>query len=441
MAIKLVLGMAVALVLNQQIRGRNFFRAFLLLPWVMPAFVVYLVWRWLYDPLSGLINYALIDMGLIASPIAFLSNRDTAMASVIVAHAWRNFPFYAISFLAGMQTISQELYDSAQVDGASRVQQFRFITLPGLYQIIGVVLLLTTIQTANAFEPVYLLTGGGPSDATMVYTMLVYAMGMVNLRLGEAAAVSTLFLPLLVGLVLVVTDDAATQGQRLRERNTMREPLGIRATTYVLLALFVIMVAVPLFWMVTTALKANKDLYEDFTYLPRRPTLEHFVRVIQRDDLLTNIRNSFAVASTTTVVTVVVSAFAAFSIVRYRYRGREWVGRLILFKYLLPTAMLFVPLYAIVVAMGLGNTLKSLMLTYLSFTVPFCTWMLMGYFRASRPSWKSTRWSTAAARSARCSAFSSRCPRRASSRPRSSRSRCPGTSSSSRWSSPRTRPR
>jgi multiple sugar transport system permease protein len=204
-AIKFVLGMAVALVLNQHIRGRNFFRAFLLLPWVMPAFVVYLVWRWLYDPLSGLINYALIDLGLIASPIAFLSDRNTAMTSVIVAHAWRNFPFYAISFLAGMQTISQELYDSAQVDGASRVQQFRHITLPGLYHIIGVVLLLTTIQTANAFEPVYLLTGGGPSDATMVYTMLVYVMGMVNLRLGEAAAVATLFLPLLVGLVVAVT--------------------------------------------------------------------------------------------------------------------------------------------------------------------------------------------------------------------------------------------
>jgi ABC-type sugar transport system permease subunit len=204
-AIKFVLGMAVALVLNQHIRGRNFFRAFLLLPWVMPAFVVYLVWRWLYDPLSGLINYALMDLGLIASPIAFLSERSTAMTSVIVAHAWRNFPFYAISFLAGMQTIAQELYDAAQVDGASRAQQFRYITLPGLYHIIGVVLLLTTIQTANAFEPVYLLTGGGPSDATMVYTMLVYVMGMVNLRLGEAAAVSTLFLPLLVGLVLAVT--------------------------------------------------------------------------------------------------------------------------------------------------------------------------------------------------------------------------------------------
>jgi ABC-type sugar transport system permease subunit len=204
-AIKFVLGMAVALVLNQPIRGRNFFRAFLLLPWVIPGFVVYLVWRWLYDPLSGLINYALLDLGLLAGPIPFLSDRSTAMLSVIVAHSWRQFPFYAISFLAGMQTISQELYDSAQVDGASRIQQFRHITLPSLYHIIGVVVMLSTIWTANAFEPVYLLTGGGPSDATVVYTLLAYLMGMVNLRLGEAAAVSTLFLPLLLGLILVVT--------------------------------------------------------------------------------------------------------------------------------------------------------------------------------------------------------------------------------------------
>ena len=165
----------------------------------------------------------------------------------------------------------------------------------------------------------------------------------------------------------------------------MRDPLPIKVLTYGLLACFVLMVAIPLFWMVTTALKTNKALYEDFSYLPTRPTFEHFVRVVQREDLLRNIWNSFAVASVTTVATVFVSAFAAFSIVRYRYRGREWIGRFILFKYLLPTAMLFVPLYAIVVALGLGNTLKSLMLTYLSITVPFCTWMLMGYFRAIPP--------------------------------------------------------
>jgi len=161
----------------------------------------------------------------------------------------------------------------------------------------------------------------------------------------------------------------------------MRDTPASKAVTYALLAMFVVMVAVPLFWMVTTAIKTNKELYEDFSYFPQRPTWENFVRVIVREDLLTNIRNSFSVAMTTTLITVVISSLAAYSIVRYRYPGRDWIGRLILFKYLLPSAMLFVPLYVIVTALGLGNTQQGLMLTYLTFTIPFCTWMLMGYFR------------------------------------------------------------
>ena len=161
----------------------------------------------------------------------------------------------------------------------------------------------------------------------------------------------------------------------------MRDTLASKVLTYGLLAVFVIMVAVPLFWMVTTAIKTNKELYEDFSYVPQRPTLENFVRVIVREKLLTNIRNSFSVSMITTLITVLVSSLAAFSIVRYRYPGREWIGRLILFKYLLPSAMLFVPLYVIVTALGLGNTQQGLILTYLTFTIPFCTWMLMGYFR------------------------------------------------------------
>jgi multiple sugar transport system permease protein len=161
----------------------------------------------------------------------------------------------------------------------------------------------------------------------------------------------------------------------------MRDTLGSKTLTYLFLALFVLMVAVPLYWMVTTAIKTNKELYEDFSYFPRQLTLENFSRVIVREGLLTNIRNSFTVATVTTLITVVISAMAAFSITRYRYRGREWIGKLILFKYLLPSAMLFIPLYVIITALGLGNTQQGLTLTYLTFTIPFCTWMLMGYFR------------------------------------------------------------
>ncbi len=162
----------------------------------------------------------------------------------------------------------------------------------------------------------------------------------------------------------------------------MRDTVASKTLTYLFLSLFVFMVAVPLYWMVTTAIKTNKELYEDFSYFPRQMTLENFTRVIVREGLLTNIRNSFTVATGTTIITVIVSAMAAFSITRYRYRGRDWIGRIILFKYLLPSAMLFIPLYVIVTALGLGNTQQGLALTYLTITIPFCTWMLMGYFRS-----------------------------------------------------------
>jgi multiple sugar transport system permease protein len=161
----------------------------------------------------------------------------------------------------------------------------------------------------------------------------------------------------------------------------MGDTRASKLLTYGFLALFVAMVAIPLYWMVTTAIKTNKELYEDFSYFPRRPTLENFQRVIVREGLLANIRNSFTVAMSTTIITVIVSAMAACSIVRYRYRGRDWIGRLILFKYLLPSAMLFVPLYVIVTTLGIGNTQQGLALTYLTITIPFCTWMMMGYFR------------------------------------------------------------
>jgi ABC-type sugar transport system permease subunit len=201
-ALKFVLGMAMALVLNRAFFGRNVLRAYFLVPWVLPGFVAYMIWRWFLDPLQGVLNYTLTDLGLIHFPLEFLSSPTTALPSVIAAHVWRSFPFFGVAFLAGLQNIPAELYEAAAVDGANGWQKFRYVTLPGLRHVILVVLMLATIWTFNAFEPVYLLTGGGPADATMVYTVLAYEMGIVNMRLGEASAVPVLILPIL-GLFIV----------------------------------------------------------------------------------------------------------------------------------------------------------------------------------------------------------------------------------------------
>ena len=201
-ALKFVLGMAMALTLNRAFFGRNVLRAYFLVPWVLPGFVAYMIWRWFLDPLQGVLNYALTDLGIIHYPLELLGNPSTALGAVIVADVWKTFPFFGVAFLAGLQNIPAETYEAAAVDGANGWQKFRFVTIPGLRHVILVVLMLATIWTFNAFEPVYLLTGGGPADATVVYTVLAYEMGIVNMRLGEASAVPVMILPVL-GLFIV----------------------------------------------------------------------------------------------------------------------------------------------------------------------------------------------------------------------------------------------
>jgi multiple sugar transport system permease protein len=202
--LKLVIGLGLALLLNQQFRGRGAFRALMLLPWAMPAFVGFLVWRLLFLPIGGGINLILTETGLHTEIIDWLGQKSTAMPAVIIATVWRGFPFWVISFLAALQTVPQELYEAAKIDGASPLQRFRSVTLPHLRHVILVVVLLSSIWTANSFENIWIMTQGGPSDATMVFPVLAY-FGMQTQRLGEAAAVSVALIPALAVLVIVAT--------------------------------------------------------------------------------------------------------------------------------------------------------------------------------------------------------------------------------------------
>ena len=201
--LKLVLGLAIALLLNQNIRGRQLWRGLILLPWAMPAFVAYLTWKLLYAPQGGAFNLILVGLGLVDNQVDFLSNKALAMPSVVVATFWRGFPFWVISFLAALQNVSPELYEAAAIDGATAWQRFRHVTLPSIRHVVLVVLLLSTIWTTNGFENIFILTQGGPSDATMTFPMLTY-FGLQSLQIGEAAAVSVAMLPVFALLALFV---------------------------------------------------------------------------------------------------------------------------------------------------------------------------------------------------------------------------------------------
>lgn len=203
-ALKLLIGLGLAILVHQNLPGRGIFRSFLMLPWAMPAFVAFLTWRVLYQPIGGGINLILTQTGIYPEVIDFLGSRSTAMGSVIVASVWRGFPFWFVSILAALQAVPKELYEAAIVDGASAWQRFWNVTIPSLMPVIIVTTLLSSIWTANGFEHVWLLTAGGPSDATMVFPVLAY-FGMQTQRIGEAAAVSVYMLPVLGILVIFAT--------------------------------------------------------------------------------------------------------------------------------------------------------------------------------------------------------------------------------------------
>lgn len=201
---KLGIGLGLALLVSGRLRGRGLFRSVLMLPWAMPAFVAFLTWRVLYQPIGGGINMLLGETGLFPPVIDWLGQRATAMPAVIAATVWRGFPFWFVSFLAALQTVPTELYEAARVDGANAWQRFRAVTFPWIRHTVIVVTLLSSIWTANSFENVWLLTQGGPSDATMIFPVLAY-FGMQTEQLGEAAAISIAILPALVVLVFAAT--------------------------------------------------------------------------------------------------------------------------------------------------------------------------------------------------------------------------------------------
>jgi multiple sugar transport system permease protein len=204
--IKFVIGLTMAMVLNQERFCNNLFRTFLLIPWAIPTVISALNWRWIYDDASGLINNILVKLELVSETISWLSNPNLAMISVIAVVVWQGTPFFTMSFLAGLQAIPRELYEASEIDGATITQQFRYITLPQLRPIFITVIMLSTILTSASIQFVYILTNGGPADRTQIFPTLAYNLALGGAqRLGMGATVSLFFFPVLVILIVFLT--------------------------------------------------------------------------------------------------------------------------------------------------------------------------------------------------------------------------------------------
>ena len=200
--IKFVLGLWLALLLNKHLPFKAFLRAIVLLPFIVPTALSAIAFWWIYDSQFSIISWALQRMGLIHGYIDFLGDPWNARFSTIAANIWRGVPFVAITLLAGLQTISPSYYEAASLDGASPWQQFRHVTLPLLTPIIAVVMTFSVLFTFTDFQLIYVLTRGGPLNATHLMATLSFQRAIPGGSLGEGAAIATAMVPFLLAAIL-----------------------------------------------------------------------------------------------------------------------------------------------------------------------------------------------------------------------------------------------
>ncbi|MEO6973120.1 MAG: sugar ABC transporter permease [Rhodoferax sp.] len=202
-ALKFFLGLWLATLLNRNIRFKTFFRAVILLPYIVPTALSAIAFWWIYDSQFSIISWALVKMGLIHQYIDFLGSPWNARFSVIAANVWRGVPFVAITLLAGLQTISPSYYEVSAIDGATPWQQFRYVTLPLLTPIIAVVMTFSVLFTFTDFQLIYVITRGGPLNATHLMATLAFQRAINGGALGEGAAIAISMVPFLLACIMV----------------------------------------------------------------------------------------------------------------------------------------------------------------------------------------------------------------------------------------------
>ncbi|WP_117213794.1 ABC transporter permease subunit [Allorhizocola rhizosphaerae] len=443
---KVVLGLAAALLLHHRRRGRAVLAGLLLLPWVVPTVVTAFSWRSLLDPIFGSVNILLTESGigpLLASarlvdswPAGWLSEASLAMPSVILVNVWKGIPFFTVAFLAGLKAIPADRYEAATVDGASSWRRFVHVTLPGLRHVITVTVTLSSIWTFNNFDLIWLLTQGGPGDATAPYVLVAYSKAILQLQYGAGAAVTLVMLPVIGGLVFLLV--------RLlrRDPDTERPPsrygkalpwlvtaavtgllawvsphifwkaavvLGVvllvaaavgrvvsglqswgrrRASALVsglgsgvAVAALLVFVLAPLYWIAVTAFKSEGQIVmRDYDLWPTPWTLEQFGDLFTTKPFGRWYLNTVLVSVVSTAVALVCAALAGYALARLRFRGAQSFTVTVLLTYVMPGALLFIPLYQLLIGVRLTDSLWSLVVTYPTFTLPFATWLLTGYF-------------------------------------------------------------
>src|SRR5579883_1716478 len=202
---QLICALVISHLLNASFTGQNLARALVILPWTVSAVVIAFIWRWMLNDLFGIVNLALLSLGVVHKPVLFFVTPTGALATVIGINIWRGMPFMALTLLGGLQSIPHELYEAAQTDGANFWQEFWHITLPSLNRIIAILIVLRGIWVFNWFDLMWLTTGGGPVNSTAILPILAYVTGFMSYRMSRSAAIGVMMALVLLVFVIMMS--------------------------------------------------------------------------------------------------------------------------------------------------------------------------------------------------------------------------------------------
>lgn len=213
-SLQLLLGLGAALLLNQSFWWRGMARALVIIPWALPSVIIGLMWTWIYDFNLGVFNDILLRLGLISAPHPWLAQPSTALACIMLALVWQGFPFFTVTILAGLQTVPGELYEAAEIDGASPWRQFVHVTLPSIAGIVTTAVLLRIIWVANSLDVILVMTGGGPGYATHTLPLYAFLRAYTGMEFGYAASLSLMLTAILLGIVWLYVRRQAAEMER-----------------------------------------------------------------------------------------------------------------------------------------------------------------------------------------------------------------------------------
>jgi multiple sugar transport system permease protein len=377
-------------------------------------------------------------------PAGWLSDASLAMPSVILVNVWKGVPFFTVCFLAGLKAIPADQYEAATIDGASSWRRFVHVTLPGLRHVITVTVTLSSIWTFNNFDLIWLLTQGGPGDVTAPYVLVAYSKAILQLQYGAGAAVTLVMLPVIGALVfflvrLLRQDNGTGPPRRARTARWTGParralPWAVAAAVTVLLfwaspqifwkaavvlgvilliaaavgrvvsafqarggrrassvvsglgsgvamAGLLVFVLGPMYWIAVTAFKSEDQVVmRDHDLWPTPWTLEQFGALFTNQPFGRWYLNTVLVSAASTAVALACAVLGGYALARLRFRGAHGFTVTVLLTYVMPGALLFIPLYQLLIGVRLTDSLWSLVVTYPTFTLPFATWLLAGYF-------------------------------------------------------------